>query len=119
MDLVYPEDPREALGAVPAFLAGELATTMVGRSREDLVFARTVTEFSHLRVSWWRPRVFKPAVTRCQKVDADFPTVSPHELRHTAASLAISAAAKREGGPDRARTRLRRHNAGHVRRPVP
>ncbi|MCT1884974.1 site-specific integrase [Dietzia cinnamea] len=77
----------------PAFLVDEIAAQMVGRGREDLVFARTVTEFSHLRVSLWRPRVFKPAVARCQEVDPTFPTVSPHDLRHTAASLAISAGA--------------------------
>jgi hypothetical protein len=33
------------------------------------------------------------AVARCQKVDSAFPRVTAHALRHTAASLAISAGA--------------------------
>ena len=33
------------------------------------------------------------AVARCQKADPTFPRVTPHDLRHTAASLAISAGA--------------------------
>ena len=36
---------------------------------------------------------FAAAVRRAQKLDPDFPKVSPHDLRHTAASLAISAGA--------------------------
>jgi integrase len=32
-------------------------------------------------------------VTRCQKADPTFPRVTAHDLRHTAASLAISAGA--------------------------
>ena len=46
-----------------------------------------------LRNSNWRARVFEPAVKACQKSDETFPTISPHDLRHTAASLAISAGA--------------------------
>ncbi|BCN42229.1 tyrosine-type recombinase/integrase [Prescottella equi] len=62
-----------------------------------------------LRVSTYRPRVFAPAVKRLQKAATaaraeekerdgepttpEFPTVTPHDLRHTAASLAISAGA--------------------------
>lgn len=36
---------------------------------------------------------FAGAVKRCQAVDEHFPTVTPHDLRHTAASLAVSAGA--------------------------
>lgn len=36
---------------------------------------------------------FAAAVRRSQKIDPDFPRISPHDLRHTAASLAISAGA--------------------------
>lgn len=32
-------------------------------------------------------------MTRCQKADPTFPRVTAHDLRHTAASLAISAGA--------------------------
>jgi integrase len=37
--------------------------------------------------------VFLPAVDKCQKTDDSFPSITPHDLRHTAASLAISAGA--------------------------
>lgn len=81
----------------PAFLADELAGLMVGKSRDDLVF--TAREGGVLRVSLWRRRVFARAVKRLveeskkNKHDGavEFPVVTPHDLRHTAASLAISA----------------------------
>jgi integrase len=38
-------------------------------------------------VSLWRPRVFNAA----RESLADFPRVTPNDLRHTAASLAVSA----------------------------
>ena len=40
-----------------------------------------------LRVSHWRPRVFNAARDSLK----DFPNVTPHDLRHTAASLAVPA----------------------------
>lgn len=33
------------------------------------------------------------AVSRCQKIDPEFPRVTAHDLRHTAASLAVSSGA--------------------------
>jgi len=39
---------------------------------------------------------FAAAVRRCRKADPDFPQISPHDLRHTAASLAISTGANVE-----------------------
>jgi integrase len=75
----------------PKFLADELAALMVGKGREELVFtgpARGV-----LRVSTFRPRVFAPAVEQLVARMPGFPVVTPHDLRHTAASLAISAGA--------------------------
>ena len=41
----------------------------------------------------WRADVFKPAVAKCVADDATFPTVTPHDLRHTAASLAVASGA--------------------------
>ena len=64
---------------------------MAGEGREALVF--TDNRGGVLRVSNWRVRVFAPAVVECQKADESFPTITPHDLRHTAASLAISAGA--------------------------
>jgi integrase len=46
-----------------------------------------------LRNSNWRARVFDPAVAKCCKADESFPSITPHDLRHTAASLAVSAGA--------------------------
>jgi integrase len=46
-----------------------------------------------LRNSNWRARVFEPAVLKCQKSDESFPSITPHDLRHTTASLAVSAGA--------------------------
>lgn len=75
----------------PAVLADELAALMVGKTREALVF--TDLRGGVLRNSNWRSRVFAPAVTACQGGDESFPSITPHDLRHTAASLAISAGA--------------------------
>lgn len=33
---------------------------------------------------------FGPAGKKCQKADETFPSITPHDLRHTAASLAVS-----------------------------
>jgi integrase len=45
-----------------------------------------------LRGSNYR-KLFAAAVEKCQNTDKTFPTVTPHDLRHTAASLAVSAGA--------------------------
>jgi integrase len=74
----------------PAALSDELSTLMVGKSRDDLVF--TNTSGNVLRASNYR-KLFATAVGKRQKADKTFPTVTPHDLRHTAASLAVSAGA--------------------------
>jgi integrase len=75
----------------PSVLSEELAALMGGKGRDDLVFSDQ--RGGVLRNSNWRARVFRPAVKRCQAVDDRFPTITPHDLRHTAASLAVSARA--------------------------
>ncbi|APE32861.1 site-specific integrase [Nocardia mangyaensis] len=91
----------------PEFLAVDLAALMVGQSRDSLVF-RSV-KGKTLRVSTYRPRVFDKAVERLQVAarearaeelksgqglrTPEYPSLTPHDLRHTAASLAISAGA--------------------------
>lgn len=75
----------------PALLDDAIAAECVGKALDDLVF--TGPKGGPLRVSDFRPRHFLPAVKRCQAADPTFPHVSPHDLRHTAASLAISAGA--------------------------
>lgn len=75
----------------PAALAEELSAAMVGKRRDALVF--TNERGGVLRNSNWRARVFGPAVAKCQQADDAFPSITPHDLRHTAASLAVSAGA--------------------------
>lgn len=75
----------------PAVLADALSALMIGKGRDDLVY--TDMRGGVLRNSNWRARVFAPAVAACQKADKSFPSISPHDLRHSAASLAISAGA--------------------------
>ena len=99
----------------PAALVGELAALIVGKGRDDLVF--TYLRGGVLRNSNWRAREFQPAVKACQNADGSFPSITPHDLRHTAASLAISAGAN-VGGPTDARSRQGVDDAGRVRRSV-
>jgi integrase len=75
----------------PAVLADELSALMLGNGREELVF--TDLRGGVLRNSNWRARVFEPAVKKCQMADESFPSITPHDLRHSAASLAVSAGA--------------------------
>src|ERR1700751_35062 len=69
----------------PAALADKLAALMVNKSRDELVF--TDLRGGVLRNSNWRARVFERAVQKCQQADETFPSITPHDLRHTAASL--------------------------------
>lgn len=50
-----------------------------------------------MRNSNWRARVFRPAVEKCQAADKTFPTITPHDLMHAAASLAVKRAGQRKG----------------------
>jgi integrase len=74
----------------PQFLSEPLASACAGKSPEQLVFGAGI---DHLRTPKSTTGWFRSAVTKCQKDDPKFPTVTPHDLRHTAASLAISAGA--------------------------
>jgi integrase len=75
----------------PAALVDELSTLMLDKGRDGLVF--NDMRGGVLRNSNWRARVFDPAVQACQKADGSFPTITPDDLRHTAASLAFCPAA--------------------------
>ncbi len=79
----------------PDFLVAALSTLMAGKSLNSHIFVGETG--GPIRVSTFRPRAFAPAVKRCHAVDPLFPTVTPHDLRHTAASLAISAGANPKG----------------------
>jgi integrase len=80
-----PKDHERRSVPFPAFLVGELGELMLGKGRADLLFP--ASNGGPLRVSHWRPRVFNAARDTLK----DFPKVTPNDLRHTAASLAVSA----------------------------
>jgi integrase len=71
---------------IPRFLADELTVQLAGKAPGDLLF--TAPEGGVLRNMNFRPRFFEPAAEK-----AGLPGLTPHELRHTAASLAIAAGA--------------------------
>lgn len=70
----------------PPALAPALRRACADRPADGVVFA--APEGGPLRLQNWRRRVFDPAVKR-----AGLSGVSPHDLRHTAASLAIASGA--------------------------
>ena len=75
----------------PEFLAASLARRCEGKRRDELVFVGP--DGGVLRSGNFRKRQFATAVKACQSADLDFPDMSPHDLRHTAASLAVSSGA--------------------------
>ena len=74
----------------PEFLSEQLARACEGKSRDQLVFGDGLVHFARTQsADGW----FAKAVRACQEINSAFPTITPHDLRHTAASLAISAGA--------------------------
>jgi integrase len=77
--------------ALPQSVIDALSVTAAGKGRDELLWSTaTGTPLGPPAptTSW-----LAYAVARCQKVDPTFPRVTAHALRHTAASLAISAGA--------------------------
>jgi integrase len=82
---------KNRMVVLPGFMVDALADTCKGKGRDDLLWPPASGGYlgppsSH--DSW-----LSGAVSRCQKTDPTFPRVTAHALRHTAASLAISAGA--------------------------
>lgn len=75
---------------IPDFSEFALRRLTKGRPREAFVFGTDTTPMlrPHAEYSW-----FANAVKAAMQEDDTFPRVTPHDLRHTAASLAISAGA--------------------------
>ena len=69
---------------LPRFLVDELAAHTAGKPRDALVF--TAPNGGPLRNTNFRPRVFAPAAASVGRAG-----LTPHDLRHTAASLAVAA----------------------------
>jgi integrase len=76
---------------VPTFVTDALAQTAEGKSRDQLLWRSTAG--GYLRPPSGTESWLAGAVARCQAVDSTFPRITAHDLRHTAASLAISAGA--------------------------
>lgn len=74
----------------PEFLSIPLAKSCDGKTREQLVFGSGVdfVRPPDSRRGWWIS-----AMTKARETDPEFPTLTRHDLRHTAASLAVSAGA--------------------------
>ena len=75
----------------PAFLVDMLAEQCEGKGRDDLLF--TTKRGALLRGSNFRTSYFDAAALEFANRHPELPKVTPHALRHTAASLAISAGA--------------------------
>ncbi len=74
----------------PAFLSPHLEALCAGRSPDSLLFGDGKV---YLRPTGSGTGWFEGAVARVRDVDPDFPRITPHDLRHTAASLAVQAGA--------------------------
>jgi len=81
-----PKSHQSRSVPVPKFLAELLAEVVVGKQPDDLVF--TSKHGQPLRNANFRRDVFDPAAAA-----VGLPGLTPHELRHTAASLAIASGA--------------------------
>jgi integrase len=88
--LVWSTPKSHGSRSVP-FLGEPLARRCEGRKRDDLIFVGP--DGGVLRSGNFRRRQFASAVADAQSTDPNFPTITPHDLRHTAASLAVSAGA--------------------------
>lgn len=76
---------------LPAFVVDALAATAKGKGRDELLWSTHAGGYlgpPTSPTSW-----LAGAVGRCKKADPTFPRVTAHDLRHTAASLAIHAGA--------------------------
>lgn len=81
-----PKTHRTRRVPVPRTLLAHLEAATVGKGPDELLF--TSPNGGPLRLNNWRRDVFNPSCAR-----AGLAGVTPHDLRHTAASLAISAGA--------------------------
>ncbi|WP_404433907.1 site-specific integrase [Microbacterium lacus] len=73
----------------PQRLASMIEQACAGKGPEGLLFGDGVNHMRNSGSQGW----FANAVKRAQAVDPSIPRLTPHDLRHTAASLAISSGA--------------------------
>jgi integrase len=77
--------------ALADFVVDALAETAEGKDRDDLMWPSA--DGGYLGPPSSTDSWLSGAVARCQQADPAFPRITAHALRHTAASLAISAGA--------------------------
>ena len=87
-----PKSGKSRTVVVPQFVIDALARTAEGKGHENLMWVGRQTG-TYMRTPGAPTAWLQLAVRRCQKMDPTFPRITPHALRHTAASLAISAGA--------------------------
>lgn len=85
-----PKTHRTRSIAFPLFLAPYVECAIAGQHPDTLLFGNGR---DHLGLPNSQNGWFASAVRRTQSEDPGFPRVTPHDLRHTAASLAIRAGA--------------------------
>lgn len=85
-----PKSHKQRSIPLPPFVVHDLELRVRARTPEMFLFGNGIDPLplSNSQAGW-----FAGAVRRAQNADATFPRVTPHDLRHTAASLAISAGA--------------------------
>jgi len=87
-----PKTHEQRTVPYPSLLDEGMRNQVARGRKHDLVF--TTRDGAVLRGGNFRSRVFAPAVARLHlATSGEFPQITPHDLRHTAASLAISAGA--------------------------
>lgn len=74
----------------PRFLGVQLQRMALGKGPDDLLFGDGV---HHLHVPRFGDGWLDGAVSRVQKTNPKFPRITAHDLRHTAASLAVASGA--------------------------
>jgi integrase len=91
--LVYgtPKNHSRRSVPFPSFLSDMLALRCESKKPSDFVFTSPVG--GRIRNKNWRARRFEPAMAKMLELHPDLVRLVPHGLRHTAASLAISAGA--------------------------
>jgi integrase len=92
-ELIYgtPKNHSRRSVPYPSFLTEMLIARCAGKDRDALIFGSP--HGAPLRNQNWRRRNFDRAMGEMIEVHPEIPRLSPHDLRHTAASLAISAGA--------------------------
>ncbi|MFC4336059.1 tyrosine-type recombinase/integrase [Salininema proteolyticum] len=86
-----PKTHEQRAVSIPRFLVREIETLTAGKSARDLLF--TSAEGGILRAPNFRNRVFLPIVRKLAAEGLIPKGMTPHKLRHTAASIAIAARA--------------------------